>query len=135
MSEEKKAKPQSILVVDDNEDIRNLLSFLLTKEGYQVTMASDGDEGLEIALTIKPDLILLDVMMPKVSGLETLTALRANKDSKISAIPVVMITAKAGTTDVDEALARGADSYIVKPFRPTSLINKVHSFLNPDENL
>jgi DNA-binding response OmpR family regulator len=133
MGSEKSELTSRILVVDDNEDIRNLLEYLLTKEGYKVSVASDGDEGLQKAITLKPDLILLDVMMPNVSGLETLTALRANKDQKISSIPVIMITAKSGTDDVDEALARGADSYIVKPFRPASLISKVSTFLTQGE--
>jgi len=130
LSKSNAAKSPRILVVDDNEDIRNLLNFLLTKEGYEISMASDGDEGLQMAVRDVPDLVLLDVMMPRVSGLETLTAIRANKSEKISNIPVIMITAKSGTADVDEALARGADSYIVKPFRPTSLIAKVNAFFS-----
>ena len=129
-SSDENAVGACVLVVDDNQDIRNLISFILSKEGYEVITATDGDEGLDLAISRKPNLILLDVMMPRVSGLETLTALRAHKDKSISGIPVVMITAKASTADVDEALARGADSYIVKPFRPAGLSARVHSVLN-----
>ncbi|MCF8530217.1 MAG: response regulator transcription factor [Candidatus Nanopelagicales bacterium] len=121
-----------VLVIDDNEDIRNLIAFLLGKEGYTVTQATDGDEGLLEAINTKPDLILLDVIMPRVSGLETLTALRAHKDKSVATIKVIMITANSRAEDVDEALARGANSYIVKPFRPPGLITRVQSVINEE---
>ena len=120
-----------ILVVDDNDDIRGLLLLVLEKEGYEVHIAVDGEEALEKAQLIKPDLILLDVMMPKLSGLEVLSALRKHSDKKISEVPVMMITAKSALADVDQAGLWGATSYIVKPFRPLDLRQKVLDLLNP----
>jgi DNA-binding response OmpR family regulator len=117
--------PKHILVVDDNEDIRSLLSLVLQKEGYHVFLAANGNEAIEIVKNNKLDLILLDVMMPGLSGLEVLSSIRANKDKKISEIPVMMITAKSTVSDIDEAVENGATSYIIKPFRNENLIQKV----------
>jgi len=116
---------KSILVVDDNEDIRSLLSLVLSREGYEVVLASDGTEAIEKIKVAKPDLILLDVMMPGLSGLEVLSTLREDKDKKINEIPIMMITAKSTITDIDNAVELGASSYIIKPFRPANLIEKV----------
>jgi two-component system chemotaxis response regulator CheY len=123
--------PKNILVIDDNEDIRNLLSLILEKEGYVVRHGIDGRDGLEKILELKPDLILLDVMMPGFSGLEVLAEIRSNKKKEISLIPICMITAKSLVEDIDEALALGATSYIVKPFRPAVLSDKVNALLAP----
>jgi CheY-like chemotaxis protein len=116
---------KSILVVDDNEDIRSLLSLVLLKEGYEVVLASDGAEALEKIKATKPDLILLDVMMPGLSGLDVLSIIRDDKDKKINEIPIMMITAKSTIADIDIAVELGASSYIIKPFRPANLIEKV----------
>ena len=117
--------PKHILVVDDNEDIRSLLSLVLQKESYHVFLAANGNEAIEIVKNNKLDLILLDVMMPGLSGLEVLSSIRGNKDKKISEIPVMMITAKSTVSDIDEAVEIGATSYIIKPFRNENLIQKV----------
>ena len=117
--------PRSILVVDDNEDIRNLLSLVLQKEGYEVFLAPNGSEALEIIKNNRLDLILLDVMMPELSGLEVLSNIRGNKNNKISSIPVMMITAASTVSDIDAAIEIGASSYIIKPFRNENLIGKV----------
>lgn len=117
--------PKHILVVDDNEDIRSLLSLVLQKEGYQVFLGANGNEAIEIVKNNKLDLILLDVMMPGLSGLEVLALIRGNKDKKISDIPVMMITAKSTVSDIDEAVDSGATSYIIKPFRNEYLVEKV----------
>ena len=122
---------KSILVVDDNEDIRNLLTLVLENEGYLVTQGVDGGECLEIIQDKPFDLILLDVMMPGLSGIEVLKAIRGNKDKKINQLPICMITAKSSIEDIDEALEHGATSYIVKPFRPIALAEKVNALLNP----
>lgn len=122
---------KSILVVDDNEDIRNLLTLVLENEGYLVTQGVDGGECLEIIQGKPFDLILLDVMMPGLSGFEVLKSIRSSKDQKISQLPICMITAKSSVEDVDEALELGATSYIVKPFRPIALAEKVNALLNP----
>jgi two-component system response regulator VicR len=123
-------EPKKILVIDDNEDIRNLLSLILEKEGYEVKHGIDGRDGLEKVLEFIPDLILLDVMMPGFSGLEVLTEVRSNKKKEISSIPICMITAKSLVEDIDEALELGATSYIIKPFRPAVLSEKVSSLLS-----
>lgn len=122
-----------ILAIDDNADIRGLLSFVLGKENYEVTTAADGIAGLQLIKDNKPDLILLDVMMPEFSGFDVLDAVRSDKDSHVRDIPVLMLTAKSSTEDVDEALRLGATSYIVKPFRPAKLVEKVRDLLNPDD--
>lgn len=121
------ADSKSILVVDDNEDIRSLLSLVLQREGHEVILASDGTEALEKIKIAKPDLILLDVMMPGLSGLEVLSIIREDKDKKINEIPIMMITAKSTITDIDNAVELGASSYIIKPFRPANLIEKVNA--------
>jgi two-component system response regulator VicR len=116
---------KSILVVDDNEDIRGLLTLVLQKEGYEVHAAVDGAQALEMTYELKPDLILLDVMMPGLSGLEVLSTIRDNKNKKIGEVPIMMITAKSTIDDIDAAVELGASSYIVKPFRPSNLAEKV----------
>ena len=120
---------KSILVIDDNEDIRNLLSLVLEKDGYIVIHGVDGRDGLEKIIANPPDLVLLDVMMPGFSGLEVLSAVRENKKKEINSIPICMITAKSLVEDIDAALELGATSYIVKPFRPAVLSEKVSSLL------
>ena len=123
---------RSILVVDDNEDIRNLLSLVLQKEGYEVFLAPNGSEALEIVKNNRLDLVLLDVMMPELSGLEVLSHIRGNKDNKISSIPVMMITAASTVSDIDAAVEIGASSYIIKPFRNENLIAKVSAIFQEE---
>lgn len=124
---------KTILVVDDNEDIRDLLSLVLEKEGHQILHAENGRDGLEKIIASPPDLVFLDVMMPGFSGLEVLEAVRNNKDSKVNGVPICMLTAKSLVEDIDAAVNLGATSYIVKPFRPGVLVEKVNSLLNPSE--
>ena len=124
--------PRSILVVDDNEDIRNLLSLVLQKEGYEVFLAPNGSEALEIVKNNRLDLVLLDVMMPELSGLEVLRSIRENKDNKICSIPVMMITAASTVSDIDAAIEIGASSYIIKPFRNINLIEKVSAIFQEE---
>lgn len=119
------AQTKSILVIDDNDDIRGLLSLVLQKEGYEVLEAAGGSEALIKINESKPDLILLDVMMPGLSGLEVLATIRESREKKISQVPVIMITAKSTIDDIDAAIELGANSYIVKPFRPANLVEKV----------
>jgi DNA-binding response OmpR family regulator len=122
---------KNILVIDDNEDIRDLLSLVLEKEGHQVLHAFNGRDGIEKIISDKPDLVLLDVMMPGFTGLEVLESVRKNKNTDINSIPICMITAKSLVEDVDLALELGATSYIVKPFRPSVLVDKVNTLLFP----
>ena len=127
-----KDKKQHILTIDDNADIRDLIAFILRRENYEVSTASNGLEGVEAIKATKPDLIILDVVMPEFSGYDVLDAVRSDKNSKVRNIPVLMITSKSTTEDIDQALELGATSYIIKPFRPAKLIVKVHSLLGED---
>lgn len=119
-----------ILAIDDNKDIRDLLSLVLEKEGYEVVTAANGVMGLRLIKENTPHLVLLDMMMPEFSGLDVLGAIRNHKDRKIREVPVIIITAKSAIEDIDQALGLGADSYIVKPFRPSKLVEKVREFLS-----
>ena len=123
---------QRILAIDDNADIRELIAFILRRENYEVTTASNGMAGLEMIKGAKPDLIILDVVMPEFSGYDVLNAVRSDKSSKVRDIPVLMITSKSSTDDIDQALELGATAYIVKPFRPAKLVTKVKSILGEE---
>lgn len=123
---------QRILAIDDNADIRELIAFILRRENYEVSTASNGLAGLEMIKGAKPDLIILDVVMPEFSGYDVLNAVRSDKSSKIREIPVLMITSKSSTDDIDQALELGATAYIVKPFRPAKLVTKVKSLLGEE---
>ena len=123
---------QRILAIDDNADIRELIAFILRRENYEVSTASNGMAGLEMIKGAKPDLIILDVVMPEFSGYDVLKAVRSDKSSKIRDIPVLMITSKSSTDDIDQALELGATAYIVKPFRPAKLVTKVKSILGEE---
>ena len=103
-----------VLVADDDPDIVELLRLNLEAQGYAVVAASDGEEARSLALQLIPDLIVLDVMMPRMDGLEVLAALKAHVNTRD--IPVVMLTAKASDTDVWNGWQAGADYYITKPF-------------------
>lgn len=121
---------QLILVVDDNPDVRMALTTLLRDEGYEVEEASDGDVGLDAARAHKPDLILLDLMMPRMDGFETLRQLKSDED--LSNVPVVVLTARRGSDD--RALARelGATDYLNKPWDEGGLEAAVKNALEPD---
>lgn len=125
MSEDKR-----ILVVDDNQDIRDLVVHILSADGFHVFSANDGDSALAILAANHVDLVLLDVMMPGKSGLEVLDQIRNGSQKKIHEIPVVMMTAKSTIEDIDEALTLGATSYIVKPFRGTSIRERVRTLFD-----
>jgi len=119
------AIPKRILVVDDNADIRNLISLILTNESYQVLALDSGAALLKEIALFKPDLLLLDIMMPYMSGFEVLQLVRALPDAHLGSIPIVMITAKSMDADVERSMTLGATSYIVKPFRAEELKQKV----------
>ena len=109
----------SVLVVDDEEHIRNILEYNLRLDGFEVYLAENGRTAIEHARQKKPDVILLDWMMPEMDGLEVLSELKRDKTTEH--IPVFMLTAKGMANDVGKALLRGADDYIVKPFEPEEL--------------
>ena len=122
---------EQILVVEDNKDVRELITFILSKESYVLHEAHDGLGALTMAREFKPRLILLDVMMPGISGLEVLQEIRRDKDKSVREALVLMITAKSQPEDIETALLLGATSYVIKPFRPAALIDKVHRLLHP----
>ena len=108
-----------VLVVENEEHLRSILEYNLKLDGFEVYLAEDGREGLELARRILPDVILLDWMMPEMSGLEVLSELK--KDEQTKNIPVFMLTAKAMMNDIKQALCEGADDYITKPFNTRQL--------------
>ena len=121
---------KQILVVEDSQDLRELIIRMLVLENYDILIAKDGEEALEIIKLHKLDLMLLDIMMPGKSGLEVLEEIRASKDSKIKELPIVMVTARSSIDDVDAALFAGATSYIVKPFRAAALKSKIQGIFD-----
>ncbi len=105
---------KSILVVEDEEDILELLRFHLTHEGFTVTSATSGENAVKLISRKPPDLVLLDLMLPGLDGLEVCRALK--RDQKTAGIPIVMVTAKGEESDIVAGLELGADDYIAKPF-------------------
>jgi len=118
---------RKILIVDDEPNIVISLEFLMKKEGFQVAVAADGEEALAKVAEFDPDLILLDVMMPRRSGFEVCEALRA--DPARAGLLIVMLTAKGRDTEVAKGLAIGADAYITKPFSTKDLVARIKSLL------
>jgi two-component system response regulator MtrA len=116
-----------LLVADDDEDILTLVQLRLSRSGFEVIVARDGEEALRMAQERQPDLAVLDWMMPKASGLEVLRAIRANPVT--ADIPVILLTARASEADVQEGLDAGAVDYIAKPFSPQELATRVQSIL------
>lgn len=112
-----------ILVVDDEPDVLDLVSYNLTQAGFQVETAVDGADGLRKARSVAPDLILLDLMLPEMDGLEVCKLLR--RDPKTNGIPIVMLTARAGEIDRIVGLELGATDYVPKPFSPRELVLRV----------
>ena len=117
----------TVLVVEDDPTILTLLEVNFEMEGFVVLTAEDGEQGLAVAKESKPDVIVSDVMMPKMSGLELVQALKADK--ALSKIPIVLLSAKAQGTDVRSGLEAGADDYVTKPFEPLDLIDRVNAVL------
>ena len=118
---------KKILIVDDEPNIVISLEFLMKKEGFDVAVAGDGEEALAKVASFAPDLVLLDVMMPKKSGFEVCEALRA--DPARAGLLVVMLTAKGRETEVAKGLAIGADAYVTKPFSTKDLVSRVKGML------
>ena len=118
---------KKILVADDEPNIVISLEYLFKREGYTVLVARDGQEALDSITREKPDLVLLDVMMPIKTGLEVLQAVRASDDLRPTKI--LMLTAKGRDTDITKGLALGADAYMTKPFSTRELVEKVADML------
>jgi DNA-binding response OmpR family regulator len=117
-----------ILIADDEEDVVTSLQFSLEKEGYKCLIAYDGKEALDKAKKENPDLILLDIMMPKMNGFEVSRLLKF--DAKFKQIPIIMLTARTQEKDKEIGQETGADAYITKPFEMNALISTVNDMLN-----
>ena len=116
-----------ILVADDEPNIVISLEYLMKREGYTVLVARDGQEALDMIARDRPDLVLLDVMMPKKSGFEVCQAVRASEE--LQSTKILMLTAKGRDTDLAKGLALGADAYMTKPFSTRDLAHKVAEML------
>ncbi len=124
---------KSVLVVDDEKDIVQMIRYNLEREGFKVESASDGNEALRKAVEVKPDLILLDIMLPGKDGYEVMKSL--NQSEKTSKVPVIFLTAKSAEFDEVLGLELGADDYIVKPISPRKLISRIRAVLRRYEGV
>lgn len=120
-------QPTRVLLVDDNPIILDLLVINFELEGFTVLQASDGAQAFAIAKEQRPDVVISDVMMPVMNGLQLTTALRA--DPITSTIPVMLVSAEAQASDIQDGLAAGASDYVTKPFDPFELIDRVNQLL------
>jgi CheY-like chemotaxis protein len=123
---------RTIMVVDDNPDIITIVKTILEGKGYHVLSASSGQELLNLLADRKPDLIILDIMMPEMDGLEVLGRLKAITET--ASIPVILLTAKVQYEDVLGGYKLGADYYITKPFTSTQLVNGINLLLGESKN-
>jgi len=115
--------PVRVLVVDDSAAIRELIAVNLELEGYDVRRAADGQEALDVAVQWRPDVVTLDVVMPRLDGMETCARLRA--DPATAGVAVVMVTGRAQAADRERGEAAGVDAYLTKPFEPAELVATV----------
>ncbi|PHR48886.1 MAG: DNA-binding response regulator [Fluviicola sp.] len=120
-------KKQTILLVDDDPDILQMISYNVEKEGYTVYSAADGEEGIALAKKVKPDLVLLDVMMPKMDGIEVCQIIRENKD--IEQPVIAFLTSRSEDYSQIAGFKAGGDDYITKPIRPRVLISRIEALL------
>ncbi len=116
-----------ILVIEDDPDIRELLSYNLSREGFDVTTCSDGQDGLDKALSKKTDIIVLDLMLPQLNGIEVCKKIREVPEKR--SVPIIMLTAKGEETDIVFGLGVGADDYMIKPFGVKELIARIYTRL------
>ncbi|MEE8360403.1 MAG: response regulator [Candidatus Omnitrophota bacterium] len=116
-----------ILLIDDEDAFLDMVKMRLEANDYEVITANDGEAGLELARKERPDLIILDLMLPKMDGYRVCALLK--KDTRYSSIPILMFTAKAQQEDMKIGEEAGANGYITKPFEPKTLLGKIHEFL------
>ena len=117
-----------ILVVDDDEALSEMIGIVLRNDGFEPTFCADGSQALAMFRSSRPDLVLLDLMLPGMDGIEVCQAIRAESDT-----PIVMLTAKSDTSDVVRGLESGADDYVPKPFKPAELVARVRARLREGE--
>ena len=115
-----------ILVVDDDTALAEMIGIVLRAEGFEISFCADGAEALDAFHTVQPDLVLLDLMLPGMDGIEVCSRIREE-----SGIPIIMLTAKSDTSDVVKGLESGADDYVVKPFNPKELVARIRTRLRP----
>lgn len=120
---------KKILLVDDSPTAILWQRMILEEDQYEIVVANDGEEGLRLARTERPDLVLLDVTMPRMNGFEALRALRADDDLRDT--PIIMVTTRGGTPDVMEGYESGCSEYVTKPLDGAELLMKVRSYLHP----
>ncbi|MGB0347417.1 MAG: response regulator transcription factor, partial [Balneolaceae bacterium] len=118
---------KTILVVDDEKDLLDLIEYNLIKEGFKVLKAENGLKGIEVAKEHKPDLVLLDIMMPKMDGLEAVEIMR--KDDDLKRIPIIFLTARSDEKTEIEGLNKGGDDYITKPISTTKLVSRIKAVM------
>ena len=118
---------ETVLIVEDERDILSLISFNLRKAGYKTLIAASGEEGLSAMVKEKPDLVILDLMLPGIDGYEVCREMKLNE--RLKSIPVIMLTARTEDTDIVSGLEVGADDYITKPFSPKVLVARVRTVL------
>ena len=121
------ANKPTILVVEDEEDLRDIVIYNLEREGYQTVGVETGEQGLEQAIALKPDLIILDLMLPGMNGMDVCRHIRQNGETQT--IPIIMASAKGEEADIVSGLELGADDYVTKPFSPRILLARVSSVL------
>jgi CheY-like chemotaxis protein len=119
---------QKILIADDNENIREALTYLLEDEGYSLSLAKDGSEALSKVRSVRPDILFLDIMMPELSGYEVCRIIK--NDPELKNIYVIMLTAKGQASEQERGKEVGADEYIVKPFSPMEILSKIKKLLD-----
>jgi CheY-like chemotaxis protein len=117
-----------VLVADDDEDVRELVVFRLERAGYEVITAGDGEEAVQLALTRRPRVCVIDVMMPKLDGYQVTERLRAS--GELAGAAILLLTASVQEASVDRGFAAGADDYIKKPFSPAELVDRIASALD-----
>ena len=118
-----------ILVVDDEMYIVNILDFTLAGEGWEVISANNGEDALRTLLKVEPDLVILDVMMPRIDGVEVCRAIKAREES--AETPVILLSAKDSDRDREKGMEAGADLYLTKPFSPSRLVEEIRNLMNP----
>ncbi|NOZ26629.1 MAG: response regulator [Chloroflexi bacterium] len=120
-----------ILVIDDEPDLVHLVSIFLGAAGFEVIGADNGREGIEKIEQVSPDLVICDMVMPNMDGIETVKAIRANPRTR--SLPVIMLSARGQTEDVNRALTAGANDYIIKPFRGAEIVEMVKRYLSQEQ--
>lgn len=118
---------KKILIADDNENIKDALSYLLEDEGYEILLAKDGEDALQKVREFRPHMLLLDIMMPRINGYEVCRAIK--NDPEMKNIYVIMLTARGQAIEQERGKEVGADEYIIKPFNPIEILSKIKNIL------